>query len=105
MLSFFSFLSHLASTRPARIILADSRDNLAIRLHKYAGAWVEQATFPMALKPRCSSLLEKVASKASDLDVWTTIAEILIAYDLPRTPPSSSITRGGSNTAIFDSLK
>src|SRR5271170_4385108 len=87
MLSFLSFLTHLTNTKPAlHITLADSPDKLWTMLHKFTSAWVDQATFPTSLRTHCSSLLEKVAFGASELDVWTTVAHLLIAFRSPRTP-------------------
>jgi hypothetical protein len=41
----------------------------------------------MTLRPYCSSLLENVASpNASDLDIWTAVAQFLVAFDSPRVP-------------------
>jgi hypothetical protein len=98
MFNFSNFLGQLASTKPAnRITLADSHDNLTTRLHKFAVAWSEQLTFRPTLRSHCSSLLEKVASGASDLDVWTAVAHLLIAFASPRVP-SAPTTPDGSTT-------
>jgi hypothetical protein len=87
MRSFYGLIVNLCCTKPAHdITLADSRSKLTIRLFKFGGAWLEQATFPTTLRPYCSSLLEKVVSGASDLDIWTNITHLLIAFNSPRVP-------------------
>src|SRR5271163_3052124 len=78
------FLVALAHTKPAILIkLADSRDNLKGGLFSFTSAWIDKGGFPMTLKPHFSSLLQMVASGASDLDVWTVVAQLLIAFDPP----------------------
>jgi hypothetical protein len=100
MFNFWNFLGQLASTKPAyRITLADSHDNLTTRLHKFAVAWSEQLTFRPTLRPRCFSLLEKVASRASNLDVWTTVANLLIAFASLRVPSAPTTPLGDGSTA------
>jgi hypothetical protein len=53
---------------------------------------------PTTLYHHCSSLSEKVASKASDLDIWTAVAQLLVAFDstrvpsTPKTPPKDNST-------------
>src|SRR5262249_47969551 len=42
--------------------------------------------FPTQLRRHCSSLLEKAACKASDLDVWTAVANILIDFSYSAIP-------------------
>jgi hypothetical protein len=52
--------------------------------------------FPTTLYHRCSSLSEKLASKASDLDIWTAAAQLVVAFDslkgppTPKTPPKDN---------------
>jgi len=111
MHSFFSLLSRLAGTKTAhRITLADSCDNLAIRLNKLAGAWLEQATFPTTLRSHCSSLFEKGASGASDLDVWAAVAHLLINFSSPKvhsaptTPEKSGTTNSEMKSPILRKL-
>lgn len=41
----------------------------------------DQATFPTKLYHHCSSLVGKVASEASDLDIWTVVAQLLVAFE------------------------
>src|SRR5256885_509887 len=96
MFNFWNFLGQLALTKPAyRITLADSpHENLTTRLHRFAAAWSEQLTFLPTLRPYCSSLLEKVASRASELDVWTAVAELLIAFSFPRVPSAPTTPPG-----------
>ena len=64
-----------------RITLTDSRDGLGLRLYQLTAELRSHATIPTTLKPRLSSLLEKVASRSPDLDVWTAVAELLEAPD------------------------
>ena len=64
------------------------------KLFMFASAWNDQAKFPTTLRPLCSSLLEKVASKASDLDIWTAVAQLLVAFDSPRVTPRSKESNG-----------
>jgi hypothetical protein len=41
----------------------------------------------MTIKSEFSELLEKVASpNTSDLDIWTAVAQLLVAFDSPRVP-------------------
>jgi hypothetical protein len=105
------FLYSLSASKPARVItLTDSHDRLETRLHKFAVAWTEQVTFPTTLRPRCSSLLEKVASRAPELGVWTAVAELLIAFSSPRvpsaptTPEESGITNNEMKSPILRKL-
>jgi hypothetical protein len=111
--NFRILLGFLGATQPAFLIqLADSHDNLANRLYRFTSAWSEQATFPATLKPYCSSLLEKVADKASDLDIWTAVATLLVAFDSLRVTPRSSkennatfLKKDWTSTFIGDSLR
>ena len=87
--NFSAIISNLAVTDAANLItLTDSDHDLSDRLDEFALAWRKQESFPTTLKPYCSSLLEKIASKASDLDVWKAVAELLIEFDKPRTLPN-----------------
>jgi hypothetical protein len=87
-----------------RIKLADSHDNLAIRLPKFLSAWREQETLPTTLRPYCSLLLEKIASKASDLDIWTAVAQILVAFDSSSSAVVKYLKNDWKSTFIGDSL-
>jgi hypothetical protein len=40
----------------------------------------------MTLKTHLSSLLKTVVSRASDLDIWTAVAQLLIAFELDTLP-------------------
>jgi hypothetical protein len=56
----------------------------------------------MTLTPEFSSLLDKVASQASDLEIWTAIAELLIAFELDTTSNIKNLSthsRNPSNTS------
>jgi hypothetical protein len=88
MQDFTFFLGALSTTKPARHIrFADSLDNLATRLLRFANALYDQATFPTTLRPHCSSLLGKSASpNASDLDIWTAVTQLVVASDSSKAP-------------------
>jgi hypothetical protein len=95
--SFISFLCALAGTQPAHLIkLADSRDNLKEKLFSFTNAWSEDATYSTTLRSPCLSLLEKIASKASDLEIWTAVAQLLTAFDSPKGSPGF----GGNNATV-----
>jgi hypothetical protein len=87
MFNFSNLLYQLAGTKPAnRITLVDSHNTLTTRLHKFVVAWSNQFTFLPTLRLCCSLLLEKVAPRASDLEVWTAIAYLLIAFGPLKAP-------------------
>src|SRR5271154_3816795 len=90
-----TFLNELSITEPAiRITLTDSRDDLSVKLHTLAVELRRHATFPTTLKPsRISTLLEKVASRSPDLDVWSAVAELLKA-------PVSTVSGAPSVAAV-----
>jgi hypothetical protein len=105
---FLDVLYSLCKTEPARHIrLVDSLDSLAVRLYKFAIALIDRATFPTTLWPYCSSLFEKLASSdASDLDLWTAVAQLLVAFDSPRvpstrTPPEDNNSDTEPNSSII----
>ena len=53
----------------------------------FTKAWSGEGKFPMTLKSEFSELLEKVASpNTSDLNIWTAVAQLLVAFDSPRVP-------------------
>jgi hypothetical protein len=63
--------------------------------------------FPTTLYHHCSSLLEKVASpNTSDLDIWTAVAQLLVAFDSLRVPstPKTPSEDGGTNIETEDRL-
>jgi hypothetical protein len=97
-LIFWNLLGLFSFTVPAILItLTDSSDKLNKRLQNLAEAWLEQEEFPTTLLPYCISLLEKVATKASDLDIWTAVAQLLIAFSSskPLTPVAPSKDENG----------
>lgn len=92
------------------IELTDSDDSLGKRLANLCAAWAGPGNFPTTLRPHCSSLLEKVASRAPELGVWTALAELLIAFSHPRvapaptTPEESGITNNELKSPILRKL-
>lgn len=98
-------LRELFDTDAARsITLPGSLDSLSIRLSNFI-KWVEQETLPTTLTPHCSSLLEKVASGASDLDIWTTIVTLLEEFDrLMMTPTNDSVGDSVGTTPISSDM-
>src|SRR5438045_8228863 len=111
MYTILNFLSRLIYAKPAsHINLTDSHDTLTKRIYTFAGAWQEQATFPPTLRPRCSSLLEKVASGASELDAWAAVAHLIIEFSSLRvpaapTPEESDITNDEMESSILYKLR
>jgi hypothetical protein len=90
MLRFVDLFIELQGTEQAQIRLTDSPDRLKARLLVLAAALSNPATFPTALRPHCSSLLEQIVSpNASDLDFWTTLASFLIAFNSPSVSTTS----------------
>ena len=98
---------------PAELIkLSGSRDNLSDRLVSLTRVWSGGKKFPMTLRSEFSLLLNKVTSKASDLDIWTAAAKLLKAFDvytLPKTqtfysrsPRKSAVNRGLEKDWIND---
>jgi hypothetical protein len=63
------------------------RENLVDRLLRFAIQWSNQATFPPKLRPHCSWLLRKVVDGAPDLDIWSAVAELLVAFDASQLSP------------------
>jgi hypothetical protein len=59
-----------------RITHANSHQSLKVKIIQLTADLLSHA-FPTTLKPRFSLLLEKVASRSSDLDVWTAVTELL----------------------------
>ena len=55
-------------------------------LFDLAVVWSRQGKFPTGLMSNCSSLLEKIASNVSDLDVYDAVTELLVAFSRPSTP-------------------
>ena len=51
------------------LFLPDSARNFSEKLYEFAAVWSWQENFPKGLRRYCSSLLQKVASNAPDLDV------------------------------------
>jgi hypothetical protein len=74
-LELVKFVVQLTFTVPASITLTGSYDDLGAKLLALAAELCRHATIPTT--PRYSSLLEKIASKYPDLDVWTAVAELL----------------------------
>ena len=80
-------LTTIAATPPTTSIpFRDSNDMLGTKLLEFAVVWNRQSIFPMILRQHCSSLLQKIASSTSDLDLWSTIYELIIAFGRPTTP-------------------
>jgi hypothetical protein len=86
---FGRLIGQLALHPFARTLLPNSNDNFSTHLYLFLSLWSGQESLPERLLPRCSSLLEKVASKKSDVDVWNSVYELLeeFARTPPRTPP------------------
>ena len=66
--------------------------------------------FPPTLRPHCSSLLEKVASGASELDAWAAVAHLIIEFSSLRvpaapTPEESDITNDEMESSILYKLR
>jgi hypothetical protein len=62
-----------------KITPANSRHRLKVKLLRLSNDLTERITPPPKLKPLYSSLLKKVASRSSGLDVWTAVADLLEA--------------------------
>jgi hypothetical protein len=72
------------------LFLPNSNDSFTKKLYELLPVWGQQKRLSAKLIYHCSSLLEKVASNASDLDVWTAVTELLIVFSRPSTPPAVS---------------
>src|SRR5205814_10697501 len=71
---FNSLIGQLAASSSARVLrLPNSPNNFTEKLFEFGVVWSPQDNFPTVLRSYCSSLLEKVASNASDLDVWGAV--------------------------------
>src|SRR5438105_2035106 len=112
MAAFEVFITFLSSMEAAKsIMLANSNKNLRAELHSFANAWNDYSKFPEELKSYCSSLVNAVASNASDLDIWTAAGKLLVQYHRHITPttPTHAIHRGlqrsWTNPYIADSLE
>ena len=68
--------------RPNRSLFLPVESSFALLLSEFISVWMKQDRFPDILRPYCSSLLERVASEASDLDLWTAVADLLVAFNL-----------------------
>jgi hypothetical protein len=92
-----AFFNCFTGLPPAQVLkLADSPKTLVERLRCLADACSEQAKSPnesltneflTRLKPRFISLVE---SKPSDLDIWTAVADLLMIFNSPAVPETSS---------------
>ncbi|KAN0068989.1 hypothetical protein V8E54_013158 [Elaphomyces granulatus] len=104
-----ALLSMLSYSKPARLItLADSLDNLATELRQFVNVWEEQETLPETLRPQLSLLLEKLASRATELDIWIAVVMLLKEFSRLVTVPtkdSTSTTTISINSTIVESLK
>jgi hypothetical protein len=105
-----TFLLMLSYSKPARLItLANSLDNLAIELRRFVYAWEEEeVTLPKRLRPQLSLLLEKLASGASELDIWITVVTLLKEFNrlvIVPTEDSTGSTTVSINSTIVESLK
>src|SRR5580698_9764331 len=68
---FNQLVSQLAVNPSAKsLFLLNSNDNFKKKLYEFLAVWSQQKRLPDKLIYHCSSLLEKAASNASDLDIW-----------------------------------
>jgi len=99
-----NFLFMLSNSQPARdITLPGSLDNLSGELRKFGNE-----VTPPTLGPRWSLLLDKVDSRAPELDIWTTVVELLKEFDGPTvitTEDSVSTTTDAVDSRIVKYLK
>jgi hypothetical protein len=88
-LVFGRLISQLGFHPFARTLLPNSNNTFSRQLFQFLSLWSGGGSLPERLLSRCSSLLEKVASKKSDVDVWNSVYELLeeFARTPPRTPP------------------
>jgi len=88
MKSFRRFFNNLSSTELAYTTLGDSQ-LLLFSFRDFSVAWSHQEKFPEELRPHCTTLLEAIVLRKSDLDIWRAAAELLIAFNRITKPPKA----------------
>ena len=58
----------------------------------------------MTIRSEFSTLLDKVASRASDLDIWTAIAQLLTAFDLNTLSNTKNVPSHSRNLSNISSV-
>src|SRR5438045_5848119 len=86
------------------IQLTYASHNLMIKIQKFQNVWLEQATFSTALRPHCSTLLEKIALATSISMSGSPSQNSSSSSTTPRFPAFLGLTDRITQTSLQPSL-